>query len=218
MGNKFQGVLLDLDGTLIDAFKPIIAAMQQTLKEFDLPAMSDDAIRRHTGRGDCSMAALFGDKKEEATQRFIEIHDLTYLNDVKPMLGAEALLQFLSEENIPAAIVTSKGQHRAEAQLDVLGWSKYFQVVVGKLDGRASKPSPEPLLLACEGLGVDIHQAVMIGDGEADMKAAQRAGCFAVGLTHSFSEDELKESGSSICFKTLKGARFFHGLNHFSRH
>ncbi|MCF6208512.1 MAG: HAD family hydrolase, partial [Ghiorsea sp.] len=145
----FKGVLLDLDGTLIDAFTPIIQAMRETLQHFSLPAMSDDAIRRHTGRGDCSMTALFGDKKEQAAQYFIQVHDQTYLNDIQIMQGAAVLLQWLQDNNIPMAVVTSKGQHRAEAQLEKLGWLTYFECIIGKLEGRASKPSPEPLLLAC---------------------------------------------------------------------
>ena len=200
---QIQAVLLDLDGTLIDAFTPIIFAMQQTLQAFELPAMSDDAIRRHTGRGDCSMTALFGDKKEEATQHFINIHDEIYLQDIQPMPGAEALLQFLQKKNMPMAVVTSKGQHRAEAQLKMLGWMDYFDSIIGKLDGRASKPSPEPLLLACADLNVSPEHVVMIGDGEADMKAAHRAACFGVGLTHSFSQEELYKNGASVCFKSL---------------
>jgi phosphoglycolate phosphatase-like HAD superfamily hydrolase len=200
---EYQGVMLDLDGTLIDAFKPIIAAMRQTLAEFGFAPMSDEAIKRHTGRGDCSMTALFGEKKDAAVQRFIEIHDLTYLQDIQVMQGAEALLDFLQHQGIPMAVVTSKGQHRAEAQIEMLGWHKYFVTIVGKLEGRASKPNPEPLLIACSTMQVKAEQTMMIGDGEADMKAAARAGCFAVGLTHSFSQDELKESGASICFQSL---------------
>jgi len=202
--NDIKAVLLDLDGTLIDAFKPIVGAMQQTLAEFGLPEMSEHQIRRHTGQGDCSMIALFGERKEEAAKRFIEIHDLTYLDDIKVMDGAEELLQYLASRSMPAAVVTSKGQHRAETQLDVLGWSNYFQSIVGKMDGRASKPSPEPLLLACKNLGMNIQTVVMVGDGEADMKAASRAGCLGIGLTHSFSEEELKGHGATICFKGLK--------------
>ncbi len=198
-----QAVLLDLDGTLVDAFAPIIVAMRQTLAEFGLPAMTDQEIRRHTGRGDCSMAALFGDSKEAATRRFIEIHDEMYLQDIQPMPGAEVLLQFLQKKNMPMAVVTSKGQHRAEAQLEVLGWLGYFGTIIGKLDGRASKPSPEPLLLACTNLRVAPEYTVMIGDGEADMKAAVRAGCFGLGLTHAFSSKELEDSGASVCFSSL---------------
>ena len=202
---NIQAVLLDLDGTLIDAFTPIIFAMQQTLQAFDLPAMSDAAIRRHTGRGDCSMTALFGDAKDEATQHFIKIHDQTYLQDIKPMPDAEVLLADLKQKNMPMAVVTSKGQQRAEAQLEKLGWMHYFDSIIGKMDGRASKPSPEPLLLACSELDVSPDDVVMVGDGEADMKAASRAGCFAIGLTHSFTHVELELSGANICFKSLSG-------------
>jgi len=106
-------------------------------------------------------------------------------------------------QGIPMAIVTSKGQHRAQAQLEKLGWSAYFQTVIGKVDGRASKPNPEPLLLACQHMDVPVQRAMMLGDGEADMKAATRAGCIGVGLTHSFSEAELRVSGASICFASL---------------
>lgn len=198
-----QGVLLDLDGTLIDAFKPIVCAMQQTLAEFNLPEMSARDIRRHTGRGDCSMTALFGDEREAATQRFITIHDQTYLDGIKAMGGAEELLTFLKVNHLPTAVVTSKGQHRAEAQLAKLGWMHYFGCVVGKLDGRASKPNPEPLLLACKQLGIEPQHTVMVGDGEADVKAAYRAGCYGIGLTHSFDDIELKLSGATICFESL---------------
>lgn len=198
-----QGVLIDLDGTLIDAFPPIVRAMQQTLAAFGLANMSEKDIRRHTGRGDCSMTALFGEHKEAATKQFIAIHDETYLNDIKALSGAKSLLDWLNQQAIPVAVVTSKGQHRAEAQLQKLGWTGYFSCIIGKLAGRAAKPSPEPLLLACKQMGLPANAVMMVGDGEADVKAASRAGCLAVGLTSSFSTIELEESGADICFSSL---------------
>ncbi len=203
MKQGVQAVLLDLDGTLIDAFAPIVRAMRKTLAAFDLPPMSDLAIRRHTGRGDCSMRALFGDKQDQAAAYFVQVHDETYLDDITPMPGALDLLRWLKAQAIPTAVVTSKGQHRAEAQLEKLGWTHYFHGIVGKVEGRASKPDPEPLLLACKGLRVDISGAVMVGDGEADMKAAKRAGCIGLGLTHAFDEAELQAAGASHCFASL---------------
>ena len=198
-----KGVLLDLDGTLIDAFAPIIHAMSETLKVFDLPAMSDEAIRRHTGRGDCSMSDLFGDKKEAATEHFVMIHDQTYLNDIKVLAGAEELIDWLTKQGLPMAVVTSKGQHRAEAQLEKLGWINLFSCIIGKLEGRASKPDPEPLLLACAQMDLKTDEVIMVGDGEADMKAASRAGCLALGLTHNFSNEELLNYGANKCVTSL---------------
>jgi len=199
-----RGVLLDLDGTLIDAFSPIIQAMRETLKAFNLPDMSDDAIRRNTGRGESSILALFGDRTEEALKHFTYIHDQTYLEAVKPLAGAEDLLSWFVAQGLPAGVVTSKGQHRAEAQLGKLGWLDYFACIIGKMEGRESKPSPIPLLLACDQMQVAVQDVIMIGDGEADMQAAKRAGCAAFGLTHSFSEHELKIQGADQCFQSLQ--------------
>jgi len=103
------------------------------------------------------------------------------------------------------AVVTSKGQSRAEAQLTKLGWMDYFESIIGKVEGRASKPSPEPLLLACSQMDINAKDVVMIGDGEADMKAAKLAGCLALGLTHSFSAQELRGHGADACFESLEG-------------
>jgi len=198
-----QAVLLDMDGTIVDAFPPIIRALNQTFAEFGLPQMSDEAVKRHTGKGDCSMQALFGKRREEAAARFLEIHDEDYLDKIKPLAGAETLFQWLQNRDIPVAIVTSKSQIRAEAQLNVLNWTGYFNAVIGKMDGRPEKPDPTPILLACEQLDVDPENAIMIGDGIADMKSATRAGVQAIGMCDAFSVEELTEVGASLCFDSL---------------
>jgi len=203
VSNKIQAVLLDLDGTLMDAFAPIIRAMNQTLQEFGLAQLSEIDIRRHTGKGDCSMKALFGEHKEAAVQRFVEIHDEDYLTGINAFAGAEALLDDLQNQGIPTAIVTSKGQHRAEVQIKHLAWSEKLQCIIGKLDGRASKPDPETLLLACDTIGVQAEHSIMLGDGIADMQAAKRAQCIAVGICTSFSEEELRHAGADYTFPNL---------------
>jgi len=201
--NSIQAVLLDMDGTLVDAFAPIVRAMNQTLLEFGLEPMSDADIRRHTGKGDCSMNALFGKQKEAAGKRFLEIHDEDYFTGIGPLAGAKELLDWLHEQHIPVAIVTSKGQHRAEQQLAHLGWIDKIHTVVGKLDGRANKPDPESLFIACNALHIKPEHTVMIGDGIADMKAAARAGSIGIGVTASFSSDELSTAGANHTFPTL---------------
>jgi len=203
MGHNIQAVLLDMDGTLVDAFAPIVRAMNQTLQEFGLNQMSDADIRRHTGKGDCSMTALFGEQKEAAGKRFLEIHDEDYFTGIFPLTGAAELLDWLQALHIPIAIVTSKGQHRAEEQLAHLGWSDKVHTVVGKLEGRANKPDPESLFIACNTLQVKPENTVMVGDGTADVKAAKRAGSVGIGITVSFSSDELHEAGAIQTFPTL---------------
>lgn len=200
---RVKAVLLDMDGTIVDAFPPIIRALNQTFREFGLPQMTPQEVKRHTGKGDCSMKALFGERKEQAAARFLEIHDEDYLDKIRPLDGAETLFQWLQAHGIPTAIVTSKSQIRAEAQLDALHWTHYFDTVIGKMDGRPEKPDPGPILLACEQLGIQAEHSVMIGDGIADMKSATRAGSRGLGLCDAFTAEELTDVGASACFHSL---------------
>jgi len=199
---EVKAVLLDMDGTLVDAFKPIITALNQTLKDFGLPQMSDEDVKRHTGRGECSMISLFGDEREAASKRFLEYHD-QHLFEIKPMTGAETLLDWLMEQGIASAIVTSKSQTRADQQIEHLGWTGKIAAVIGMLDGRRQKPDPHTIHLACEALRLPPAETIMVGDGTADMKAAKQGGSTPIGITHSFNEEELRDAGATRCFRSL---------------
>ncbi len=200
---KFHAVLFDLDGTLIDAFPPIISALNRTLKEFGRKEMSAEAIKRHTGYGGAGIKPLFPEHEQEAGRRFLELHDAIYLDQVMPAVGAERILNWLLELSIPMAVVTSKGEQRAKAQISHLGWERYFRSIIGRVDGRAEKPSPVPVRLACKALSVEPVQSLLIGDGIGDMKAGSSAGSYTIGIADSFSAKELKEAGANLCFDSL---------------
>lgn len=200
--NAIRAMLFDMDGTLVDAFAPIVYALNRTLAALKLPGMSEADIRRHTGRGEGSIRGLFGDRRDEAIRLYLQFHD-ERLYELTPMPGAESMLQWAKAVGLPVAIVTSKSQTRAEAQLQHLGWTPWVDHVIGMTDGRTQKPDPHTLHLACESMGVAPREAVMIGDGTADMQAAVRAGCTALGLAHAFSCEELKAAGAQHCFSSL---------------
>jgi phosphoglycolate phosphatase len=201
--HPIQGVLLDLDGTLIDGFAPIVTALNQTLEKYGLPTLSDRDIRRHTGIGDGSIEKLFGADWEDARQYFLALHDRHYLEQTIPLPGAEALLDWLKAHHLSAGIVTNKGQHRAESQLDYLGWRDKIQVVIGFIEDRPTKPDPLPVQLACRRMKTKVSRTVFVGDGPADMQAASRAGCFPVGLSDLFTAEELRQAGAQVCLPKL---------------
>lgn len=200
---RIDGVVFDLDGTLIDAFAPIITALNQTLREFGRPEMTPEEIKRHTGKGGAGIRPIFPDHVEEAGARFLELHDALYLDQVYEVPGARSILDWLAGLTLPIAVVTSKGQQRAEAQIERLGWGSYFQSIIGRVDGRPEKPSPIPVQMACEALQRSCKECIMIGDGIGDMQAGSDAGLFTIGITDSFSIEELEHVGADICFDSL---------------
>lgn len=205
-----RGILFDMDGTLVDAFSPIVYALNQTLNALNLPLMSEEDIKRHTGRGESSIRTLFGDRREEAIDLFLRYHD-ERLYDLTAIPDAEIMLKWAKYSGISVAVVTNKSQSRAELQLKYLGWTNLIDYVVGLKEGRIQKPDPHVLYLACEYLNIKPSEAVVIGDGIADMQAAVSAGCTAIGLVNTFSESELEEAGATHCFSTLSEAK--HWLN-----
>jgi len=145
------------------------------------------------------MVSLFGEHRGQAHERFLHFHDQRLL-DIAPMEGAYDLLCQLRARGVPLAVVTSKSQSRAEQQIAHLGWSELLPVVVGLTPQRRQKPDPYTLELACDILGVAAADGVvMVGDGTADMKAARRAGCGALGVVGGFSASELQEAGAQAC-------------------
>lgn len=199
-----DAVLLDMDGTIVDAFGPIIYALNSTLEEFGLATLTEEEVIRHTGKGECSMISLFGDQRDAAGKRFLEFHDRR-LFDIKPLPSAAALLSTLHQLGIKVAIVTSKSQVRADQQLAFLGWDQYIDVVIGLKEDRRQKPDPHTLELACAALEVTPDHVFMIGDGTADMKAALQAGVpTIVGISNSFSSGELLAAGATTTFKDLQ--------------
>ncbi len=197
-----RALLLDMDGTLVDAFGPIVYALNRTLVHFGREPMSDIDIKRHTGRGECSMISLFGEEREAAAQHFLQYHD-ERLYDIEPLPGAVELLLSLQRHRIPTGIVTSKSQQRADLQLQHLGWQDYFDTIIGLTEDRRQKPDPHTVQLACEQLQIDPEHIVMIGDGTADMKASSRAGVLPVALTGHFSAEEMRAAGAAHCFADL---------------
>ncbi|RME86677.1 MAG: HAD family hydrolase [Zetaproteobacteria bacterium] len=189
-------LVADLDGTLIDAFAPIVYALNAVLVWLGKPPMRYEAVVRHTGLGSGSIKRLFGEREAEALARFYALHDL-YPEPARALPGAEALLACARQLGMRVAVVTNKAQARAEAQLARVGLDRFVDAVLGLGSTARAKPAPDPVLAACARLQVPPSETIVVGDGLADMQAARAAGAgWAVGIAGAFTPQELYEAGA----------------------
>ena len=158
-----RAILFDMDGTLVDAFPPIVYALNRTLAALGRPQLDEAEIRRHTGKGSSSIRTLFGEKRDQALELYARFHD-ERLFDLEPLPGAAALLRWARDMGIGIAVVTSKSQSRAELQLEHLGWTVWIDAIVGLTGDRLQKPDPHTLHLACADLGIAAAEAGGAGD------------------------------------------------------
>lgn len=191
------GVLLDLDGTLVDSVYVHVLAWHAALAAAGhIVAMH--AIHAGIGMGsDRLLPWLLGGHVEEAsaiaedhTQRFLDGADT-----LTPTTGAGALLDDLERREVPFLISTSAGTAEREALLAALGRSDL--PVTGADDVGSSKPAPDLLLAARAELDRELGTVIMVGDAPWDALAASRAGMDAVAVRcGGFGDRTLREAGA----------------------
>ena len=113
--------------------------------------------------------------------------------------GCEELIAWVRERKLPTALVTRNSRRSAACVLERHGLS--FDLLITREDGRF-KPHPEPLLLACERLGVPAEATWMIGDGYHDIEAGLAAGIRTVWISHG-----RQREFEAVPWRTVHGLR-----------
>jgi phosphoglycolate phosphatase len=193
-------VLFDLDGTLLDTLDAIAAALNQALAERSLAPLAVAEVRVMIGRGGPALIerALrrLGTTLEQSDQAaLLERYFLHYEHiesgaehSARIYPGAGECLRQLHQLQLPLAVVTNKQQHLARGLLERLGLSEYVNVLIGGDSCERRKPDPQPLQVACEALGVEPAQALMVGDSINDVLAARAAGMHVVCVPYGYNE------------------------------
>ncbi len=200
---KYQGVLFDLDGTLVDSAQDMYIALNLTLTEVAFPVVSYAQVTTWIGNGIEILVkrALSGDivvNSELSTHLVIDAV-ARFKSHYQQLAGDYvALYQHVetglsATAHLPKAIVTNKDRVFTEQLLDKLNLTSHFKVLVCGDDGE-KKPSPAPLLKACEALNITPENAIMIGDSKSDIIAAKSAEIDVLALSYGYNQGfDLKE-------------------------
>jgi HAD superfamily hydrolase (TIGR01549 family) len=147
------------------------------------------ALLRKTGR------PMSPDDADQLRQLHAEAYRRR-LSQVRPLPGARELLALLSELEVPWAIATSGYRETADPVLELLNVSPGVPVITRDAVAHA-KPDPDLFLAAAARLGIDITNAMVIGDSVWDMLAARRARALGVGLlSGGYGQEELERAGA----------------------
>jgi len=175
-------VLFDLDGTLVDTAPDFITVLNNLRQQNNLQPLAAAEIRRTVSGGAREMVKLgFGGAPGEPQfdqylQEFLAGYgDCVYQNrsEAKLFDGFGQLLDELVEKNLPWGIVTNKPERFSVALLQTLALEPAVLICPDHVS--QAKPSPEPLLLACQKLGLESQTAVYVGDHERDIQAGRSA-------------------------------------------
>ncbi|WP_169192930.1 HAD family hydrolase [Anaplasma platys] len=124
----------------------------------------------------------------------------SWLGTLLPNRNVHELLELLYKNNVRMGIVSNKRGTQLRDEVRSLGLTRYFSVILGKGDTVESKPSPEPIFVALESMGIAPGERVFfVGDSATDVVSARRANCYPI----AFANDSIKGVMSFPNFENL---------------
>lgn len=194
MSNRFDTVLFDHDGTLVESEGQHFALWNQVLapygfaltlaqyKDFYAGVPTDanaaDLVERFGVRESPEVLARL---KNESAQAYLQTHAFPL------MPGVRASIAQLQAARLRLGVVTGARAYAIDATLRSHELAAAFETVVSADDVVHSKPAPDCYLLALQRMGVAAHQAVAFEDTEHGVAAAFAAGLACVAIPTEMS-------------------------------
>ncbi|MCU0289924.1 MAG: HAD family hydrolase [Acidobacteria bacterium] len=206
---KFDGVIFDLDGTLLDSLEGIADAMNILLTQLKYPTHPVEAYKYFVGEGINELLKLALPKEkqnvhdmEQLVKDYRAIYDKTWSQKSFPYQGIPEMLDVLSTQKIKLSVLSNKSDEFVRRMTSVLLPKWKFEVVKGSRAGEPLKPDPTPALEIAAITGIDPANIIFLGDSGIDMATAARAGMYGVGVLWGFRPaEELLASGAKQLIK-----------------
>jgi HAD superfamily hydrolase (TIGR01509 family) len=203
MLSRYDAVLLDIDGTLVDSNGAHASAWSDAFKAYGRHHPPEQ-VRPLIGKGGdkllrelASLDAESGEGKRIAEAR-VEIFRDRYLPNLKPTPGAAAFVEWLLESRMTVVVATSAKEDEVKALLRICGGQALVKDATTSDDAERSKPDPDILVAALEKSGATPERAIMIGDTPYDIEAASRAGLATIAFRCGGWDDATLQGAIAI--------------------
>lgn len=191
--NKYQLVVFDFDGTLIDSDLALIK-IGLKMSEVFLPKKDvsiDDYLYLNGPSLSESMPLIFPDVPfEEIRAKYNELA-VDSARDMTLFKNGREILDYLQEKKIGVALFTSRYRLTTELVLKQKGIFNDFKMIVCGDDGFSKKPSGEGLKHISDKLKIDPKRMLFVGDNWRDVVAGSDAGVVTVFIKSHRRHDKL---------------------------
>ncbi len=205
LDGRFDAVLFDLDGTLVDTAPDMVGALQATQAAHDVEPLPFEVGRQHVSNGAIGLLRAgfpgveirIGDSYHA---EFLERYAAALCEGSRVFAGLDDLLDRLDEAACPWGVVTNKPAHLTNPLLESLGLASRSACTVSGDTLPVRKPDPAPLLLACNLAGVASQRALYVGDASRDIAAGAAAGMTTVAATYGYvtADDDPLSWGADL--------------------
>lgn len=173
-----KAVLFDLDGTFADTAPDLAAALNHVRATRQLPPLPFEVLRPQSSHGSPGLLKTgFGIEPgapdyDALRDIFLEYYASNICKFTTLFNGIKELIDSLDKLDMPWGIVTNKPHIYTIPLMDALGYAKRASCLISGDTCANAKPHPEPMLKACEIIGVAPEHCLYLGDDLRDMQAA----------------------------------------------
>jgi HAD superfamily hydrolase (TIGR01509 family) len=198
--SRFDLIIWDCDGVLVDSERLAIRTESQILTELGWPLSEADVIERFVGRSSTYMRTVIEehlgrpiDWRGQFERRLREVSE-------RELVPVEGVMAALEEIRIPGCVASSSGHEMLKFKLGLAGLAERFAGRVFSADDVAhGKPDPAVFLFAAASIGVQPERCAVIEDSvsgvEAGIAARMTVFAFGGGVT---SPQKLQREGVEI--------------------
>ena len=179
---KFQNIIFDLDGTLIDTEEAVLKAWQYTLQEYGFCYSRSDLQNVLGVTEQSALRALNICPDEEFSGKWIHNYAL-FGKRSRFFTGVEEMIKRLKQSGHTVGVATSRYKSECDLFFSHLHFGRYFDLLVCADDTDRHKPHPAPLQKYMSLMKICPQDCIYIGDMPTDMqcaKAAKAASGYAV--------------------------------------
>ncbi|MBQ6120935.1 MAG: HAD family hydrolase [Clostridia bacterium] len=212
---KYELVIFDLDGTLLDTLDDLTRAVNYALERQGFPLRTSGEVRRMIGNGiaNTMRCAIPDGSGEEASRQALADFKDYYLSHVnvstRPFDGIPALLDAMGDAGILAAVNSNKVDSATRALCEAHLPGK-LACILGELPELPKKPAPDGALRIIRQLGANPRRTLYVGDGETDVQTAANAGIDCAWVAWGYrSRSELGELDVPHALASVQELRSF---------
>ena len=207
MRPSLDAVVFDLDGTLVDSYRPIADSLNAARRAFDLDAVDLETVRRQVGHGLESLIEehLGPERVEEGVRVFRRRYAEIAESQTEPLPGVPEVLEDLATCGLRLGVASNKPARFLFPLLASVGLGQIVKVAVGPSPELPPKPDPAILREALRQLDTPPERAAYVGDMPIDWETAQAAGVRAwLVPTGSSRREELEALPGSVVAPDLR--------------
>lgn len=198
-----QGILFDIDGTLIDSNDHHARCWVEAFEHFD-KTIAFEVMRKQIGKGGDLLVPDLLDAREmrkfgkELKDYRSDLFKKKYMKQIEPFPGVTAAMRALRDRGIRLVLSSSANPDEVEYYTELLDAGDLVESTTSKGDAEMSKPSPEIFEAGLQRLGTDGARTLVVGDTPYDILAAHRAALPVAAVLCGGFERELLQKAEFI--------------------